>query len=446
MGRILLPVDNSHYSDLCLELSIALGQKFGSAIVGFHAYAARLHEGRFRQLETSLPQQYQQPAALEKQRQAHSSLILQGLELISHSYLQSCAARCQERGVAFEERVAEGKNYAEVVKEAQQGYDLVVMGAKGLGEEEDQPIGSVCLRSVRRLVGVDTLVVKEKGAMGGLLMAALDGSFCSRRGLRLALSLAKAFGGEVEAVAAYDPDFHNRVFRNLVGVLSQEAGKLFRLQEQEQLHQEVIDRGMGKLCQEHLDWAQGMAQKEGVAFRGELLQGKAATAIARYVRQRRPSLLVAGRFGAHQADGMDIGSTVEGLLLTAPVNLLIAANGVRWSQEALERLERVPQGIARDLTRQRVEEMAKGQGERTVTPELMVAKYSMWAEGSEKVQSELLWTPEAKARMERVPPFVRGMVVQAIEGYARKKGCAEITSELVDEAKTFWEGSGTFHL
>ena len=33
---------------------------------------------------------------------------------------------------------------------------------------------------------------------------------------------------------------------------------------------------------------------------GEVLQGKAPTAIARYVRERRPNLLVAGRFGAPQ--------------------------------------------------------------------------------------------------------------------------------------------------
>lgn len=444
--RILLPVDNSRYSDLCLELAMDLAKAFGSTIVGFHAYAAQLHQGRFGQLETSLPEKYQQPGVLEQQRHLHASLILQGLELISRSYLEGCAGRCREQGVAFEAMVAEGKNYAEVVREAAQGYDIVVMGARGLGEEKGQPLGSVCLRAVRRLMGVDTLVVKANAPWSGLVMATLDGSFCSRRGFQLTLSLAQAFGAEVEAVTAYDPEFHNRVFQNLVGVLSDEERKLFRLQEQERLHQEVIDQGMAKLCQAHLDWAQGMAEQAGVPFQGQVLQGKSATVIASYARQRRPSLLVAGRFGAHQVDGMDLGSTVEGLLLHSPSNLLIAANGIRWSQQAQEKIEQVPQGMMRELTRQRVEELAKHQGERTITPELLETKYAQWAQGSAKAQSELTWMPEAKERMERVPPFIRGMVVKSIEGYARMKGATEVTPELVDKAKAHWESTGDFHL
>lgn len=445
--RILLPVDNSRYSDLALELAMSLSERFGGTIVGFHAYAAQLHEGRFRHLENFLPDKYQQPGVLEKQRQVHACLIFQGLELISRSYLEGCAARCRKRGVSFEPSLAEGKHYAEIVKEAGNGYDLVVMGAKGLGEEVGQPIGSVCLRAVRRLVGVDTLVVKDGLPGEGPIMAALDGSFASRRGLRLALSLAKAFGTPVEAVAAYDTAFHNRVFHNLVGVLSEEAGKLFRFQEQERLHQDVIDHGMKQLCQEHLAWAEKMAAQEGVAFRGEVVEGKAATALARYAQQRRPSLLVAGRFGSHQVDGMDLGSTAEGLLLSSPANLLLAADGVRpdWSGPALERLKRVPQGMMRELTRQRVEEMAKRRGEGTVTPELMEAKYAQWAQGSEPAQSELAWSPPARQRMERVPAFIRGIVVKSIEDYARMKGAIDITPELVDEAKAHWERTGTFH-
>lgn len=444
--RILLPVDNSRYSDLSLEIAMSLAERFGSSIVGFHAYAAQLHENRFRQLQPSLPQKYQEKAALDKQRQVHGSLILKGLEIISRAYLEGCSARCQERGVAFQQRVAEGKNYAEIVKEAGTGYDLVVTGSKGLGEDGDQAVGSVCLRVARRMSGVDTLIVKDGARPEGLIMATLDGSFCSRRGFRLALALARAFGGEVEAVAAYDAEFHSRVFRKMVGVLSEEEGKLFRLQEQESLHQEVIDKGMGSLCQEHVNWAEKMAAQDGVPFRGRVLYGKPATAIARYTRERRPSLLVAGHFGSHHIDGMDLGSTVEALLLAQTSNLLIAADGVRWSREAGEALERVPEGMARELTRQRVEEMAKLQGEGTVTPELIQVKYGQWADGSAKVESELAWTAEAEQRIERVPPFVRGMVIKSIEGYARIKGVTEVTLELVEEAKAYWAETGTFHV
>ena len=55
------------------------------------------------------------------------------------------------------------------------------------------------------------------------------------------------------------------------------------------------------------------------------------------------------------------------------------------------------------------------------------------------------WTLEAKERIERVPPFIRGMVAKSIEAYARMKGITEVTLELVDEAKAYWESTGTFH-
>ncbi|MBI2862123.1 MAG: PCP reductase family protein, partial [Chloroflexi bacterium] len=177
-----------------------------------------------------------------------------------------------------------------------------------------------------------------------------------------------------------------------------------------------------------------------------VLRGKAATTIPRYVRQRRPSLLVAGRFGAHYTEGLDLGGTVEALLLSSSANLLIATNKICWSPEAHERLERVPQGTLRELTRQRVEEMAKRRGENTVTPDTVEAKYGQWTEGSARAQSQLTWTAPATERMNRVPDFIRGMVVKSVEDYARSKGATEVTEELVDEAKAFWERTGTVHL
>ncbi|MBI4298700.1 MAG: PCP reductase family protein [Chloroflexi bacterium] len=47
--------------------------------------------------------------------------------------------------------------------------------------------------------------------------------------------------------------------------------------------------------------------------------------------------------------------------------------------------------------------------------------------------------------MDRVPAFVRGMVVKAIEAYAASQGLAEVTPDIVDEAKAFWGEEGRFH-
>lgn len=46
------------------------------------------------------------------------------------------------------------------------------------------------------------------------------------------------------------------------------------------------------------------------------------------------------------------------------------------------------------------------------------------------------WTAEASARMQAVPEFVRPMAKTGIEKFARDSGHAEITTEVLDEAKS----------
>ncbi len=116
-----------------------------------------------------------------------------------------------------------------------------------------------------------------------------------------------------------------------------------------------------------------------------------------------------------------------------------------WTPEARVRLEQVPEGMMRELTRQRVETLARRLGQSTVTLELMGAKYQQWSEGSAQSVSQMAWTDEARERMERIPDFVRGKVVEAVEAWARQQGLSEITPTSVDDAKRSWGESGRFH-
>ncbi len=116
-----------------------------------------------------------------------------------------------------------------------------------------------------------------------------------------------------------------------------------------------------------------------------------------------------------------------------------------WTKDAQARLQRVPEGIMRDMTRQRVEKLARARGQSTVTVDLLAAKYRQWSVGSAQATSDLPWTEQARLSVERIPQFVRGMVMQAIEAYARDKGLTEITADTVDEAERFWGATGRFH-
>jgi DNA-directed RNA polymerase subunit RPC12/RpoP len=50
--------------------------------------------------------------------------------------------------------------------------------------------------------------------------------------------------------------------------------------------------------------------------------------------------------------------------------------------------------------------------------------------------SGLTWTPEAEARLERIPSFVRSMARRSIERYAEGQGHRTVTEAVMDEART----------
>jgi len=51
------------------------------------------------------------------------------------------------------------------------------------------------------------------------------------------------------------------------------------------------------------------------------------------------------------------------------------------------------------------------------------------------VRPDLQWDPEAQARMQRIPSFVRGVVIKRTEDYARREGHQLITLALLDEIR-----------
>lgn len=120
-----------------------------------------------------------------------------------------------------------------------------------------------------------------------------------------------------------------------------------------------------------------------------------------------------------------------------------------WTPEAEARLMQVPD-FCRELTRWRVEWTAHklGLGD-AITPEVMEAKYDMWGQVShaigERRRDPLPWSETASARLDRVPEFVRGQVVEAIEGNARAMGRDEVDDSVVDAVIDRWRATGDFH-
>ncbi|NIQ00717.1 MAG: universal stress protein, partial [Nitrospinaceae bacterium] len=311
--HIYLPVDNSDYSNACIDLGVEFAKACGAKISASHVYAAKMHDVRFRQMESGLPEEYQDEQELEKQRTIHDQLITKGMEVITDSYLEVPRQRCNAEGVPFEGKSLEGRNWIELVRDIKESdYDLVIMGALGLGAIRDSQIGTVCERVIRR-IQTDTLIVKnlpelsgEKPSSGKIVVA-VDGSGHSFGGLKTAIDLAKNLNRPLEVISTFDPYFHYAMFNSLTGVLTKEAGKVFKFEQQEKLHEDIIDKGLAKIYQAHLEISRKIVEDEGLDCSIRLLDGKVFEKVLQYAREENPFLLVLGRIGVHSAPDMDIG-------------------------------------------------------------------------------------------------------------------------------------------
>src|SRR5438132_7923788 len=384
---IYVPVDNSDHSNTAVDVAVHFAKAFGSKIVGSHVYAAKMHDKRFKQMEAGLPEEYHDEKELDRQRQIHDSLITRGLQIITDSYLDYVDKKCTEANLPLERRSLEGRNWKVLAEDINtNGYELVIMGAAGVGAVKDSVIGSNTERVVRRVRGSDMLIIKHTQPMnGGKIVVAVDGSPHSFGGLMTGLALGKVLNKPVEAISAFDPYFHYAAFHSISGVLNEEAGKVFRFKEQEKLHEEIIDSGLAKIYQSHLDISRELAQAEHTDIRTTLLDGKAFEKVIQYVRKENPWLLIVGRIGVHSDDDMDIGSNTENLLRTAPCNIMVS-------------------------------------NRKYVPPIDTLAEYT------------IAWTEEALRRMEKIPVFARGVAKTAIHRYAIEKGHTIISNTVVDAA------------
>ena len=387
--HIYVPVDNSDFSNRAIDLAVELGKAFEAKLTGIHVYAARLHDYRFKQMEYTLPEEYKDENELERQRKIHDSLIAMGLQLISDSYLDVMEKKSAAAGLAFERKMIDGKHYKVLIEDTlASDYDLVVMGALGMGAVKDSQLGSVTERFVRK-IDRDTLVVRSADALKdqqGAIVVCVDGSPQSFHGLKIGIALAKSLGRPLQAIGVYDPYLHYAMFNGIVGVLNEKASKIFRFKEQEQLHEEIIDTGLAKIYQSHLEIGRKLAADDGVELSITLLDGKCFEKILTFARKEQPWLLIMGRVGVHSEENeVDLGSNTENLLRLAPCNVLLTGG--------------------------------------KFYPPLDV-----------RAEEIISWTEEAEARMERVPPQVKGVARTALLRYAIEQGHTVITNKVIDEA------------
>ena len=132
--------------------------------------------------------------------------------------------------------------------------------------------------------------------------------------------------------------------------------------------------------------ARDIAREEGVDIELTLLPGKVFEKVLQHARKTQPWLLILGRIGIHsQRDEMDLGSNTENLLRLAPCHVLLSSS--------------------------------------MYVPPL-----------DQRAEESVVWTDEAEARMERVPPLVKGIARTAILRFAMEGGNSVVTSDIIEQA------------
>ena len=380
LSRILVALDQSDYSIQAMKQATRLAASASGKITGIHAYAAKLHDRRFKQMEGGLPEKYQRESEMEHQRDVHEDLIGMGLGLISDSYHDAAAIICKKSDVPFDRLSPEGKNYTCLLDALKKGeHDVLAIGAHGLGAVAGSTIGSVCERVVRRSP-IDVFVAKDRRRPigDGPIVVGMDGSPKSFGAMKTAIDIGKRLDAPVHVVAAYDPFYHYVAFNKIATVLDEEAGKVFRFKEQEELHEELIDDGIAKIYQAHLNVAETIAEDAGVEITTALVAGKPFQAIKKYVEKNGASLLVVGKTGVHADEDLDIGGNTENLLRMVPCHVwigqatyyppsdVVAEETIMWSDEAEEMILRAPDFV-RGLARTGVIRQAQAEGHTYIT-------------------------------------------------------------------------------
>jgi nucleotide-binding universal stress UspA family protein len=321
-SRILVALDGSEYADVGGEVALALARGKDCSLTACHIYDARLHSKRFRDMEPVLPPQYQDEMTIREVRDAHGGLISEGFEALSKGYVEPYVARVKHDGNRIMPVYREGRNYVRLLQVAEEEQaDVILLGAHGLGDIQDGYLGSTATR-ILKMARCDVLIARRRAGKGKIIVG-IDGSDQALEALRKAAFWARTLSRPIQLVSVFDPKFHNQIFRTMASSFPKERQEEIGLATQETLHEEMINKGLGKLYQGFLDHAFERSREWGVEAECILLQGKIYRALVEHAKRENAWMVVMGRRGHHYSGFGDVGSNCEAVCRLTETNVLV---------------------------------------------------------------------------------------------------------------------------
>jgi nucleotide-binding universal stress UspA family protein len=394
--HILIAMDGSEPSRFAAQAAANLAIAIDARITVCHIYGVEIHRHRFSEMEPGLPANYQEQKTLSNLRTAHGKLIQEGFRALSTGYVEDFVASSRDAGINIDSIAIEGRSYVGILQIAEKyRIDLISLGADGLGAIDNGMLGGTTTRVLHNAM-CDVLVAR-RAPTNGPILTGVDGSEQALNAVAKAIEFGRATKRPVHMIAAYDPDFHTKVFGVMTHSLSPQRQEEVGLAKQEKLHDDIINDGLGKLYKQFLNQAQQRFSDNGSVVKTFLTTGKAYCALDKQVRDSGADLIVISRHGHHHEYCSHLGSNAEGLLRTTSGNVLL----VGGINEAVKSPKPVSHSV----------------------------------ESSES-PSKITWDSNAEARLQRVPSFVRIMAKRAVENAVRESGKNYVSADDFDSVAT----------
>lgn len=152
--KILIPLDGSEHSSRALDVGIQIAKRFEGKITLIHVYSVTLHPFLAPEPTTLTP------PAVPIMTPMETSEIAEAARKAGTQVLTKGEEKTRAEGVQVETLLREGHVVQEIVSVASEGkFDLIVMGARGVGKLKEILLGSVS-DGVLRNAHCPVLVVK----------------------------------------------------------------------------------------------------------------------------------------------------------------------------------------------------------------------------------------------------------------------------------------------
>ncbi len=455
-GPIAVAVDGSTRSYGGLRTALLLAKAWAVPVQVLAAFDPYYHYVAFNRIAGVLSEEASKVFRFKDQEKLHEEIIDSGLAKIYEGHLAVAKSIAAEHGQEVETVLLDGKPHDAIEKYLNKiKPSLLVVGKLGIHADPELDIGGNA-EALLRNVDCAVLLSQRQHQPRVDVIADVTTSWTSEADKRM------------ESV----PSFAQSMVRMAILRFAQERGHTV-------VTASIVDEATAQLCPAHAreamaeivaahdagELSNGQDTLEGMEWTGtalELLQSETKPSVRDTIQRRaekkarrdhkdRVEVEHVSFFLPKQQSASEDSPIQQATASGCPfghrsqTDITAEDERLTWDSAARQHLHRVPEGFIRSMTQRRVEAYARRRGEAVITSELLEEKYAEWAAGSAKQSVHLDWDDPAWQRIQQIPEFVRGMVINEVEHCAQQLGVDSVTADVIAHARDSWSDKGVFH-